>query len=131
MILTLQQVVTKWFIYTEMTKYFCGYEFSIETSLTASNMVLRLCESYSEERISYESLHTLQRRATPMKMMTYEQTLPLHKLYNLTETNDDWVDLSYQQNFNDWNNIIHILDTSRIRVGKNIWQTVYHWLMKK
>ena len=83
-------------------------------------MALRLSESFREDRISYESLHTMQRRATPIKMMTYKHLLLLHKLNNSTDQNDDWMDLNYQQNFNDQNNMIHIVDYSRMRVGKNI-----------
>ena len=46
--------------------------------------------------------------------------LELYKLYNSENENDDWVDLHFQQNFNERNPRVQIIDCSRIRVGKNI-----------
>ena len=37
--------------------------------------------------------------------------------------NTDWIDLNMQQNFNGRNDYVHIVDHSRVRVGKN-----YDWL---
>ena len=73
---------------------------------------LKLCENFTDKRISYETLHKMQKRATPIQMMLYRHSLQLHKLYNRTEPNDDWTNLNYQQNFNARNNMLHIVDFS-------------------
>ena len=33
--------------------------------------------------------------------------------------NDDWMDMNFQQNFNDRTDRVHITDNSRLRIGKN------------
>ena len=33
--------------------------------------------------------------------------------------NDDWIDLNFQQNFNDRNNHVQINDASKLRIGRN------------
>ena len=53
-------------------------------------------------------------------MRGYTKCKKEHKLYNRTEPNDDWIDLHFQQNHNDRNNMFHIVDYSRVRVGKII-----------
>ena len=40
-------------------------------------------------------------------------------MYNGKIQNDDWMDLNFQQNFNDRNNYVQINDFSRIRIGRN------------
>ena len=52
--------------------------------------------------------------------MKYKLTLQLYKLYNSETQNDDWIDLHFQQNFNNRSPSVQIIDSSRIRVGKNI-----------
>ena len=41
-------------------------------------------------------------------------------MYNSNLATDDWMDLNYQQNLNDRTNMFHIIDISRMRVGKNV-----------
>ena len=41
-------------------------------------------------------------------------------MYYSNLATDDWMDLNYQQNFNDRTNMFHIIDISRMRVGKNV-----------
>ena len=71
-------------------------------------------------RILYELQHKIQGRATPMQMMRYRLSIQVHKLYNGNFINDDWVDLNYQQNFNDRQKFVQITDESVTRIGKNI-----------
>ena len=36
-----------------------------------------------------------------------------------TKENENWIDLNFQQNFNDRNNYVQIFDTSRLMIGRN------------
>ena len=87
--------------------------------MAASLMALKLCESKYDNFISYEKLHELQGRATPIKMMRYRLAIQLYKVYNAKMINDDWIDLNFQQNFNGRNNHVQINDVSKSRIRRN------------
>ena len=54
-------------------------------------------------------------------MMKYRLSIQLYKLYNANNgnENENWIDLNFQQNFNDRNNYVQIFDTSRLMIGRN------------
>ena len=87
--------------------------------LSASSEALRLC-SRMDWTTSFEMLHTINKRATPMSIMKYKHSIELYRLYNSGEEREDWIDLNFQQNFNNRNEFINVIDTSTIRVGKNM-----------
>ena len=68
--------------------------------LSASASALKLCSSLKDEYISYERLHQINKRATPVKMSMYKLAIQLFKTYNLEQPSPDWIDLNIQQNFN-------------------------------
>ena len=84
--------------------------------LSASAIALRICGSMAELDLSFERIHELHKRATPKQMMNYRLALQLYKIQNTTLRNDDWVDLNFQQNFNERNDMFHIIDNSSLRV---------------
>ena len=53
-------------------------------------------------------------------MIKYKHCLELFKIYNGDDDREDWLDLNFQQNFNERNDFINVIDTSRLKVGKNI-----------
>ena len=67
--------------------------------------------------ISYDDLHKFHKRATPMK---YRLSIQLFKIWNGESQNDDWVDMNFQQNFNARVDFIQIIETSKLKIGKNI-----------
>ena len=87
--------------------------------LAASAIALKLCESQYDNRISYERLHEIHDRATPIKMMKYRLAIQLYKIYNGRTESEDWIDLNFQQNFNNRNNHVQITDVSNLRIGRN------------
>ena len=87
--------------------------------LAASSAALRLCGKV-DWSTSYEKTHEIHKRATPAKMMKYRHALELYNVYNSEDMNTDWIDLNMQQNFNGRNDYVHIVDHSRVRVGKNL-----------
>ena len=57
--------------------------------LAASSRALNLMNNRSDLRISFERLHKIQGRATPVSMMKYRLSIQLFKLYNSEMMNDD------------------------------------------
>ena len=55
-----------------------------------------------------------------MDMMKYRLSIQLYKLYNGCYTNDDWIDLNVQQNFNSRQSLVQINDYPNLKFGKNI-----------
>ena len=53
--------------------------------------------------------------------MKYRLAIQLYKLYNAINQNDNdnWIDLNFQQNFNDRNNFVQINDVSKLLIGRN------------
>ena len=86
----------------------------------ASTRALKLLNNYSDLRISFDQQHKLQGRATPNEIMKYKLSIQLYKLYNGTQHNADWIDLNFQQNFNNRQKYVLINDESSLRIGKNL-----------
>ena len=88
--------------------------------LSASAKPLKLCTRAYDYTMSYDTLHTLNKRATPLKYMKYIHSTLLHKLFNSEIHNKDWLDLFDHQNFNTRNGKIQFIDRSVFKIGKNI-----------
>ena len=81
--------------------------------LAASSTALTLCGKH-DWTISYERLHKLHKRATPVEVMKYKHALELYKLYNSEKQSEDWIDLKTQQAFKDRVQTIKVFDNSRL-----------------
>ena len=88
--------------------------------LAASAKPLKLCARNYDCTMSYDSLHTLNKRATPLQYMKYTHSILLYKLYNSSNQNKDWLDLFVNQTFNAKNGKTHFVDASSFKIGKNI-----------
>ena len=55
-----------------------------------------------------------------MDFSKYRLAIQLHKIYNGSSMNDDWIDMNTQQNFNTRNGKFHITDKSRLKIGINV-----------
>ena len=55
--------------------------------LAVSARSLKLCDSITDLRISFDKLHKIHKRATPKMMMEYRLALQLYKLFNLESPN--------------------------------------------
>ena len=53
-------------------------------------------------------------------MLLYKHSLLLHKICNEPIYSMDWLDLDFQQNFNERRAKVMIFDTSRRKIGKNL-----------
>ena len=88
--------------------------------LAASASALKICTPTYNLTMSYQRLHLINGRATPLEMMKYKHALLLFKTYNTTKMSKDWLALNFQQNFNNRNTTINLVDTSQFKIGKNL-----------
>ena len=88
--------------------------------LSASAQPLKMCTHNYDQSISFITLHTLNNRATPDKMIKYKTSLLLHKIVNNNEMSLEWQQLFFNQNFNQRNNRANFRDLSKYRIGKNL-----------
>ena len=88
--------------------------------LSCSAQAVKLLGNWNDMQISYEQLHKINGRGTPHQMMKYKHSLLLHKLYNSTRHNEDWMDMNLNQSFSTRCTKFKIFDVSNVRVGKNI-----------
>ena len=108
--------------------------------MSCSARALKLLGNKTDIRILYEQLHKMCARATPVQMMNYKHSLLLFKLYNDTKQTDDWMDLNWNQSFNNRSTKVRQFDVSSKKIGKNILtnrlttlmnnQIEYDWLNK-
>ena len=88
--------------------------------LSASACAMKVLNSPRDIRTSYNQLHKFEKRALPMEFSKYRLAIQLHKIYNGSTMNDDWIDMNMQQNFITRNGKFHITDKSRLKIGINI-----------
>ena len=70
--------------------------------------------------ISYDRLHSTLKRATPQAIIKYNHAILLYKTYNSEHQDADWLDINFNQNFNERANKVNFYDTSKNKQGKNI-----------
>ena len=88
--------------------------------MSASASPLKICYRMYDRSISFERLHNLMNRSTPNTIMKLTHALILHKIYNTEIPNHNWLDLFFNQNFNNRNQNANFIDTSRFKQGKNL-----------
>ena len=52
--------------------------------------------------------------------MTYKHVLRLYRIFNEINHSKEWLSLNFQFNFNSRDQSIKVVDTSRLKIGKNI-----------
>ena len=66
--------------------------------------------------MSFKRLHQINERATPNKML-YTNALILHRIYNYMSASPNWMDLNFQQYFNNRIQTCNAYDTSNYTLG--------------
>ena len=87
--------------------------------LAISASALKICTPSYHDRMSYIELHTINNRATPAQMCLYKQSLTLYKLIATRIPKLDWIDLNFQQSFNERDPNFRFYSTNNYRVGGN------------
>ena len=59
------------------------------------------------------------KRGKPLQIKKYRLAIQLYKIYNATNENKNWIDLNFEQNFNNRTNYVQINDTWRLLIGRN------------
>ena len=88
--------------------------------LSASAAPLKLCTRLYDNSMSYETLHTINNRANPSQFSTYRHAILLHKTYNDTTLNNNWLDLFFNQHFNGRCNTVNFVNTKQYKIGNNL-----------
>ena len=70
--------------------------------------------------MSFDTLHSLNKRATPKQFTTYRHALLLHKYYNDETKSNDWLNLFFNQQFNNRCESVKFVDTKSYKIGNNI-----------
>ena len=83
---------------------------------------MKTCMYYPDGMISFENIHSMNKRAMPDSIMHYKAALQLHKLYNITRTNPslDWISLNIDQILTTRQTVFQILKSNKTKVGLNI-----------
>ena len=88
--------------------------------LSASARALRICTPDYNSLMSFEQIHSVNKRATPKQMMIYKHALLLFKIWNDPIYSKDWLALNFQQNFSARSSHVRVFDTSNVKIGKNL-----------
>ena len=88
--------------------------------LSISANALKICTPTYHDRMSFLELHNINNRATPIAMSNYVHALLLFKLLQNEIPMDDWVDLNFQQTFNNRTSTYNFVKTNHYKVGNNL-----------
>ena len=88
--------------------------------LSASANAIKLCLTMLPQNTSFESIHSLAKRATPTQISSYKHAIHIYKLYNSTNMSDDWISLNIKQSFNERNGKLKIYNITIDKVGRNL-----------
>ena len=83
--------------------------------LSTSAKALKICTPSYHDRMSYRELHSINKRGTPEQMCLYKHSLLLYKLINLELPYLDWIDIHFQQNYNNRINTMSFFKKTIIR----------------
>ena len=77
-----------------------------------------MCTYPDVENLLYASLHSINKRATPEKMIKYKTALKIYKIYNDNSMFYEWQQLFFNQNFNGRNQMANFRDLSKCKIAK-------------
>ena len=87
--------------------------------LSASARALKVCDKYTDNNVSFEAIHDLCNRATPIKMQKYKLAICLYKLYNSEFNPIEFYLLNFNQVVTSRQRNFIIVKSNRTRVGLN------------
>ena len=88
--------------------------------LTASSKALKVCAKSSDLwMLSYNELHEMAGRATPMQLREYKIALQLYKTMDVQIPETDWINLNLNAVITSRQTKFITIKTNRVRVGMN------------
>ena len=88
--------------------------------LSASAAPLKLCTRLYDRSMSFDTLHFINKCATPKQFTTYRHDILLHKYYNDESNNNNWLDLFFNQQFNRRCDTVKFFNTKSYKIGDNL-----------
>ena len=88
--------------------------------LSTSAAPLKMTVSKYTGMIPHNTLHHLNKRATPTQITNYKHALLLHKTFNSTSYDHEWVSLFFNQNFNARQTKVNFYSTAKYKIRNNI-----------
>jgi hypothetical protein len=92
----------------------------LQQLLSASASALKMISYTYDHSISFDQIHSLLNRATPKMFMAYKHALLLYRIFNDPFQSLNWVSLNFQLLFNSRDQSIRVVDTSKLKIGKNL-----------
>ena len=99
--------------------------------MSASANALKLCSNFYDPSVSYINLHKLYKRALPNQFCFYRHSLLLHKVFNDSIPQRDWLDLNFQIIKTRRQILFEVHNQSVHKVGNNILPNRFSCLNKK
>ena len=87
---------------------------------SSSAIALKLCTPSQDQNMSYQTLHVINKRATPPQFMNYKLSIILFKIYNFESDSNEWLFLFFNQNVNTLCEFVNFFDSSNLKIGKNL-----------
>ena len=88
--------------------------------LSTSASALKFCTPSYHDRMSFVDLHQINNCAMPTQMCKNKHALQLHKLKNQELPTNDWVDLHFQQTFNNRTGTLNFIKNNNYKIGVNL-----------
>lgn len=88
--------------------------------LAASSNALKICTPSFDRSMSYATLHSVNKRATPSQMMLYKHAILLYKIYNNQHPPKDWLELNFTQLLSRRQLNFECHNNANFKVGNNI-----------
>jgi hypothetical protein len=86
---------------------------------SASATALKICTPSYDLNMSYQTLHEINKRATPAQIMNYKLSIQLFKTYNSESNTCEWLSLFFNQIFSPRCEYVNFFDLSTYKLGKN------------
>ena len=91
-----------------------------QKTLSSLVSVLKACIKQDTRMISFETIHQMNNRATPEKLMIYKHSLALYRLCNLVQKPTiEWCALNVNQIFTSRQTMFKTMKNNNLKVGLN------------
>ena len=94
--------------------------YSKQQLLSVSALALKICTPGITERISFNELHKLNKRATPNQLQLYKHSLLLYRVLNHREPSNDWLMLNFNQTLTSRQSTFRTICSNNFKVGNNL-----------
>ena len=87
---------------------------------SVSANALKICTPSYDLYMSYDTLHSINKRANPNQMLHYKLALTLYKVYNERMPQFEWISLNFSQILTSRQTLFQTINEPHYRIGNNI-----------